>query len=144
MKPSTGASVDGLSADRDEEIARWLIDVGKRRRPRSAAAAELSAASPEDLVRYLEGLTERKFRSCEDLLRLFQDFMEENAEAIRAATRRRIVREALLLGALAAAYLHYYYWEVELQIASLHAVKVFVPVTPRTPLLRTQYLFREA
>jgi len=28
-----------------------------------------------------------------------------------------------------ATYLHYYFWDVQLQIASLNSVTVFVPVT---------------
>lgn len=38
-------------------------------------------------------------------------------------------RTGLLAGAV-GAYLHYYYWDVQLQIASLHSVTVFVPVRP--------------
>jgi hypothetical protein len=44
----------------------------------------------------------------------------------RARPRRPILRQALTLSALAAAYLQYYYWDVQLQIASLNSVTVFV------------------
>jgi hypothetical protein len=33
----------------------------------------------------------------------------------------------LLVGLLALSCLHYYYWDVQLQIASLNTVKVFLP-----------------
>ena len=40
-----------------------------------------------------------------------------------------IAKQALALGALVATYLHYYFWEVQLQIASLNSITVFIPVT---------------
>ena len=40
-----------------------------------------------------------------------------------------IAKQALALSALVAAYLHYYFWDVQLQIASLSSVTVFVPVS---------------
>jgi hypothetical protein len=49
-----------------------------------------------------------------------------SAPAHRGSTLRRMG----LLALLAASYLHYYYWEVQAQIATLPSVTVFVP-TPR-------------
>jgi hypothetical protein len=44
-------------------------------------------------------------------------------------TRRpALLRQTLTLSALVAAYLQYYFWDVQLQIAALHSVTVFVPV----------------
>jgi arginine exporter protein ArgO len=40
------------------------------------------------------------------------------------------LKRAVMLGGLAASYLHYYYWDVQTQIAMLPALTVFVPVTP--------------
>ncbi len=40
-----------------------------------------------------------------------------------------LLRQTMTLGALTIAYLHYYFWDVSLQIASLNSVTVFVPVT---------------
>lgn len=42
------------------------------------------------------------------------------------ADRRRMLRHTALLGGLAAAYLHYYYWDVHLQIAQLNRLTVFI------------------
>ena len=49
--------------------------------------------------------------------------------ARRPAPRPSIVKQALALSALVATYLHYYFWDVHLQIASLNSVTVFVPVS---------------
>lgn len=37
-----------------------------------------------------------------------------------------VVRRAAFLGGLVAAFLHYYYWDVQLQIAQLNRVTVFI------------------
>jgi len=51
--------------------------------------------------------------------------------AVRAsAARSTPLRRMGLLTVLAASYLHYYYWDVQTQIAMLPTVTVFVP-TPR-------------
>lgn len=47
----------------------------------------------------------------------------------RTGPRPAIAKQALVLSALVATYLHYYFWDVHLQIASLNSVTVFVPVT---------------
>ena len=46
---------------------------------------------------------------------------------ISARERRRMVREIALLVVLAFSYLHYYYWEVQLEIAKLNEVRTFIP-----------------
>ncbi len=46
----------------------------------------------------------------------------------RTGPRPSIAKQALVLSALVAAYLHYYFWDVQLQIASLNSVTVFVSV----------------
>jgi hypothetical protein len=38
-----------------------------------------------------------------------------------------MARQTLMLSVLVASYLHYYFWDVHLQIASMHSVTVFVP-----------------
>jgi len=51
--------------------------------------------------------------------------------ALRASGARSTpLRRMGLLTVLAAAFLHYYYWDVQTQIAMLPAITVFVP-TPR-------------
>jgi hypothetical protein len=50
------------------------------------------------------------------------------ATAARALTLPRpALKRTMLLAGLVGAYLHYYYWDVHLQIASLRSVTVFVP-----------------
>ena len=44
-----------------------------------------------------------------------------------------MVREVSLLALLAISYLHYYYWEVQLQIAALQSVSVFIPAPDARP-----------
>jgi hypothetical protein len=38
-----------------------------------------------------------------------------------------MVREVALIVLLALSYLHFYYWEVQLEIAALNSVNVVVP-----------------
>ena len=40
-----------------------------------------------------------------------------------------MVRELSLLFLLSLSYLHYYYWEVQVEIAKLNALRIFVPAT---------------
>jgi MoxR-like ATPase len=136
--------MDAPKKDYSEEMANWLVDLGHRNRVPAAVDPVRPAASAEDLVRYLETLSGRQFRSHEDVLQLLKDFWQENVEAARAARRQRLIRETLLLGVLAVSYLHNYYWEVRLQIASLPALQVFVPVSPPKTDQRTHYLIRSA
>lgn len=61
--------------------------------------------------------------------------LRRGAAAAAHGTPRRVahgnrprLRQAGAFGALAIAYLQYYFWDVNLQIASLNSVTVFVPV----------------
>lgn len=42
------------------------------------------------------------------------------------ADSRLLLKQTALLGGLVAAYLHYYFWDVNLQIAQLNRVTVFI------------------
>jgi hypothetical protein len=44
----------------------------------------------------------------------------------RPAARAPLLRQTALLTGLVVAYLHYYFWDVQLQIAALQSVTVFV------------------
>jgi hypothetical protein len=44
--------------------------------------------------------------------------------------RRRMVRELALIALLAMSYLHFYYWEVQLEIAALNSARVLLPAPP--------------
>ncbi len=48
------------------------------------------------------------------------------ARAIAAYPARPILKQTALLAGLAVAYLHYYFWDVQLQIATLNKVSVFI------------------
>jgi len=79
-----------------------------------SAALMLAAASEAILLRHAWRRSRLRYRE------LVSQPMFRWREALAP-----IRRPALLAGA-AAAYLHYYYWDVQLQIASLPTVTVFV------------------
>jgi hypothetical protein len=128
------------SGDDSVDLARWLQEVARGRTkiimqpPRELIPD--SSESSEDVLKYLEQLTGRELRSREAVDGYLKELAKDEIERTRVATGRRIVREALLLGLLSAAYLHYYYWDVSLQIASLHQVRIFVPVNEHRDLGR--------
>ncbi len=86
----------------------------------------------------LEKAAGRHYYSIEDLLRHVESHSPPPIRARPAAARRPVVapysifRQALTLSALVGAYLQYYFLEVELQIAALRPLTVFVPVTSMT------------
>jgi hypothetical protein len=51
---------------------------------------------------------------------------EPLARAALAAWRSPTLKQTALLGGLVGAYLQYYFWDVQLQIASLNRVTVFI------------------
>lgn len=112
---------------RGEDMSKWLVEAAKRTRVPSAAQPAPRQESPEDIVRYLEELTERKLRSRADIVRLLKDVMQENLSEARVLRRRQKVKEIILVGALVAAFAHYEYWDIKLQLASIPSVQVFIP-----------------
>ena len=114
-----------------EQLAQWLKEAGARAR----AAARESAAGPGDehfnspasLHRYLEELAGRKLESHAEVLHFLREVAGSQPEAHAARERRRMVREIALLVVLAFSYLHYYYWEVQLESAKLNEVRTFIP-----------------
>jgi hypothetical protein len=114
--------------DYERELTQWLEESGRRR----AAGTAQSAA---DLLQYLEQLAGRRLASREDILEYLRSLQVDETERALAAGRRRKVREAVFLGLLAVASAQYYYWDVGLQIASLHNVHYFVsPPSKLQPL----------
>jgi hypothetical protein len=114
-----------------EQLAQWLKEAGARAR---AAARESGAEpgeehynSPASLHRYLEELAGRKLASHAEVLHFLREVAGSQPEAHAARERRRMVREIALLVVLAFSYLHYYYWEVQLEIAKLNEVRTFIP-----------------
>ncbi len=83
--------------------------------------------------KYLEALAGRKLQTHAELLAYLREVAGTQPDAHRERERRRMVREVSLIVLLAVSYLHYYYWEVQLQIAALHSVSVFIPATEARP-----------
>jgi hypothetical protein len=119
-----------------EQLAQWLKEAGRRTPVRRAAVdedADESYNSPASLHHYLEALAGRKLQSHAEVLRYLREVAGTQPEAQRERERRRMVREVSLLALLAISYLHYYYWEVQLQIAALQSVSVFIPAPDARP-----------
>lgn len=116
-----------------EQLEQWLREAGQRA-PRtargSANGSDGSFNSPAALDRCLEELAGRSLNSRAELLAFLREVAGNRPYEYRAAARRRTARELLLVGLLALSCLHYYYWDVQLQIASLNSVKVFFPTQP--------------
>ena len=49
-----------------------------------------------------------------------------------------MVREVALLFILALSYLHYYYWEVQLEIAKLNELRTFIPSVKEPRAIKRQ------
>lgn len=115
-----------------EQLEQWLREAG-RRTPRTARGngnstdGDSAFNSPAALDRCLEELAGRSLNSRTELLAFLREVAGSRPYEHRAAGRRRAARELLLVGLLALSCLHYYYWDVQLQIASLNTVKVFLP-----------------
>ena len=114
--------------DHPLDLASWLHAPGRRRVPVGPDAA---AESSEDVLAYLESLTGKKLRTRSAVDLLFKEFADDEAQRLQKAKVRAARRHVLLLALASAAFLHYYYWDVSLQIAALPEMKVFVPVTDR-------------
>ena len=122
-----------------EQLTQWLKEAGQRagRSAPGAAAGDdgdETYNSPASLHRYLEELAGRPLRSHAEVL----DFLEQVAGGEHRAhhdqRRQRMVREGTLLFMLAVSYLHYYYWEVQVQIATLKSVNTFLPAANLRPV----------
>jgi MoxR-like ATPase len=111
-----------------EQLAQWLKEAGSRARRVDAAPAAADSDdtfnSPASLHRYLEELAGRRVNSRTEVLAFLKEVAGSRPLDHRAAELRRMVRELSLLALLALSYLHYYYWEVQLQIAALNSARV--------------------
>lgn len=114
--------------DYQADMARWLQDSGRRHAARQAD-------TPEEILRHIEKLSGRAFRSTEDVAAYFLDLKAQEAERIRAETRRRFVRDSVFLGVLTVSAAQYYFLDVLLQIETLHRVYYFVD--PQPPVKRS-------
>jgi hypothetical protein len=131
-RTKTGASV--LDEDPDRAVAQWMVEVAHRKEPSRAAQATI-AESSGSVLEYLEARTGRSLRSRKEVDNYLQDLAAQKSTADLRGTRRGIRRGALLLSLALVAYLDfYYYWDVNLQIASIPKVHVFLPAGERDAL----------
>jgi len=114
-----------------EVLAEWLKEAGRRAQSAAkngpAADSDDTYNSPASLHRYVEQLAGRKLQTHGDVLEFLKEVAGRQPQGYREHERRRMVREVALIVLLALSYLHFYYWEVQLEIAALNSVKVVVP-----------------
>jgi methyl coenzyme M reductase alpha subunit len=114
-----------------EHLALWLKEAGRRAQPQTQADlpadSDQTYNSPASLHRYVEELAGRKLPSHAEVLEFLKEVAGAQSANHAARERRRMVREVALLAVLAVSYLHYYYWEVQRQIAALGSVRTFIP-----------------
>jgi hypothetical protein len=143
-----GSIQEAVLSDQDagsgELLTHWLKEAG--RRAQSKAKAQEGAAadvddtynSPASLHRYLEELAGRKLETHAQVLEFLKEAAGNQPHGYREYERRRMVREVVLILVLALSYLHFYFWEVQLQIAALNSVNVFIPAPEsRAPKTRS-------
>jgi hypothetical protein len=120
-----------------ETLAQWLKEAG--RRAQSEAHGEAVADgddtynSPASLHRYVEELAGRKLQTHAEVLEFLKEVAGSQPRGYREHERRRMVREVALIALLAVSYLHFYYWEVQLEIAALNSVNVVIPAPDARP-----------
>jgi hypothetical protein len=116
-----------------EVLAQWLKEAGRRAQSRAqtdaAANGDDTYNSPASLHRYLEELAGRKLQTHTQVLDFLKQVAGSQPQGYRENERRRMVREVALIALLAISYLHFYYWEVQLEIAALNSVNVIVPTS---------------
>ena len=114
-----------------EVLAQWLKEAGRRAQSRvrgeAAADGDDTYNSPASLHRYVEELAGRKLQTHAQVLEFLKEVAGSQPRGHREHERRRMVREVALITLLAISYLHFYYWEVQLEIAALNSVNVVVP-----------------
>lgn len=137
MTRRTEVGVGGGAEGGGDQLAEWLKEAGRRARHEAPAGAnaedDRSFNSPAELHRYLEQLAGRPLRSHGEVLQYLREVAGSSPREHRHLERRRMVREVLLLLVLAFSYLHYYYWEVQVEIAKLNTLRIFVPTTSAVP-----------
>lgn len=114
-----------------EVLAQWLKEAGRRAQSRvqgeAAADGDDTYNSPASLHRYVEDLAGRKLQTHAQVLEFLKEVAGSQPHGYREHERRRMVREVALIALLALSYLHFYYWEVQLEIAALNSVNVVIP-----------------
>lgn len=112
-----------------DQLADWLKEAGRRARSEAPAGGDGDDTfnSPAELHRFLEQLAGRPLQSHGEVLQYLRQVAGSNPRAHRDQERRRMVREVLLLLLVSLSYLHYYYWEVQVEIAKLNSLRIFIP-----------------
>jgi hypothetical protein len=118
--------------DTGRNLAQWLREVA---RGKPAVEASLPAESSDVVLGHLEARTGRTLRSRAAVDALLKDMAQAEYRTQVRGMRRGILRGALLLTLLLAAVLHYYYWDVTLEIGALPRVEVY-GVAPPPPTKR--------
>jgi hypothetical protein len=116
-----------------EVLAQWLKEAGQRAQLKvqgeAAGDGDDTYNSPASLHRYVEELAGRKLQTHAQVLEFLKEVAGSQPQGYREHERRRMVREVALIALLAISYLHFYYWEVQLEIAALNSVNVVIPAT---------------
>ncbi len=96
------------------------------------ARTRRTAAVGTSAISYLEQIAGRRIMSVQDLLGVIgaPPATRPAAASRTSSVRERpsTLRQTVAFASLAIAYLQYYFWDVNLQIASLHSVTFFVAV----------------
>ncbi len=97
-------------------------------------AARRAPAPGTQAISYLETIAGKRINSVQDLLAVVGPPASARPRTpplpAAALERPSTLRQTIAFASLAIAYLHYYFWDVNLQIASMHSLTVFVAVTP--------------
>jgi hypothetical protein len=130
-------AVSNESNSGGEQLAEWLKEAGQRTQSASrdtpVASDDTTYNSPASLHKFLEELAGRKLQTHAEVLAYLREVAGTQPDAHRERERRRMVREVSLLVLLAVSYLHFYFWEVQLEIAALRSVGVFIPAPDARP-----------
>jgi len=120
-----------------EILAQWLKEAGGRAQSKvqgeAVADGDDTYNSPASLHRYVEELAGRKLQTHAEVLEFLKEVAGSQPRGYREHERRRMVREVALIVLLAISYLHFYYWEVQLEIAALNSVNVVIPALEARP-----------
>jgi len=112
------------------DLASWLRDVAVRPFGGQPPGAEEGKIGPEDLLQYLEARLGTRLQSRSDVDAFLNHLAETRLGETRKMESRRIIRETILLSLLSLSFLHYYFWDVHLKIASMQSVTVFARPVP--------------
>ena len=123
--------MEGNGGAGGDQLAEWLKEAGRRARREvpSSGDADETFNSPAELHRYLEHLAGRPLQSHGEVLHYLQQVAGTSPRTHRDQERRRMVREVLLLLMVSLSYLHYYDWEVQVEIAKLNSLRILIPAS---------------